>query len=76
MSGEAIDPNYDHHSEYIDERRCPLCGRPNQCGAKNGDCWCFHTKVPDELRSRIPEERRGKACICRQCVEEFHKMSS
>jgi hypothetical protein len=50
---------------------CPLCGKDNQCGVKNNDCWCFFTKVPMELREQIPAEKRGEACICQKCVEQF-----
>ncbi|MFC0395063.1 cysteine-rich CWC family protein [Paenibacillus mendelii] len=53
---------------YIDEQHCPLCGLKNACSGKTGDCWCFHTKIPAELIKRIPEEMRGKVCICRTCV--------
>lgn len=51
--------------------RCPLCNEWNQCGIDSGDCWCFHLKVPMELRERIPKELKGKACICQKCVESF-----
>jgi hypothetical protein len=57
--------------KYVDERRCPLCSYVNHCSVENGDCWCFHTGVPQELRDRIPAELRGRACICRKCVEQF-----
>lgn len=55
----------------INDKICPLCGSMNQCGVHSGDCWCFHTKVPSELRERIPVELRGKACICKTCVEQY-----
>lgn len=56
-----------------DPRRCPLCGRVNRCGevAGGGRCWCFDLKVPAELRERVPTASRGKACICRECVEGY-----
>ncbi|WP_442603947.1 cysteine-rich CWC family protein [Paenibacillus sp. KN14-4R] len=57
----------------VDEKKCPLCGENNRCGVYDGDCWCFHIKVPLELRERISEAQRGKVCICRQCVEEFYE---
>lgn len=59
----------------IDKGICPLCGRPNNCafvaGGIHEGCWCEKTSVPKELRKKIPEELRGKACICKQCVMEF-----
>lgn len=58
-----------------DPRRCPLCGGSNRCGelagAGGGRCWCFDLKVPVELRERVPAALRGKACICRDCVEDY-----
>ncbi|WP_282942123.1 cysteine-rich CWC family protein [Paenibacillus sp. RC67] len=53
------------------QRGCPFCGNENECSVETGDCWCFHTKIPQELRDQIPDELRGKVCICRKCVEEF-----
>lgn len=55
----------------LDERLCPLCERENHCSVQSGECWCFHTKVPQELLDRIPVELRNKVCICSKCVEEF-----
>ena len=54
-------------------RACPLCGRPNACGAAEGRgrCWCFELKIPAELLARLPPEARGKACVCRYCIEAF-----
>jgi hypothetical protein len=28
---------------------------------------------PQELLELVPAEQRGKACICRSCVEKFHR---
>ncbi len=62
-----------------DARRCPLCGRDNRCGelagtgAGGGRCWCFELKVPAELLARVPAAARGKACVCRGCVEAFQR---
>ena len=38
----------------MDTRKCPLCGRPNDCqlctvAAYKGPCWCAKVKIPDEL---------------------------
>ncbi len=57
-------------------RLCPLCRRPNHCGALSGAegakrCWCHDVKVPAALLARVPAEERGKACVCRECVEAF-----
>ncbi|WP_125660120.1 cysteine-rich CWC family protein [Paenibacillus baekrokdamisoli] len=61
----------DNENKHVDESRCPLCGCVNQCSVESGDCWCFHTTVPQELQDRVPAELRGRVCICRICVEEF-----
>ncbi len=54
---------------------CPLCGRPNRCGACSNavPCWCAEIVIPAELIARVPPESRDRACICRLCVEEFHR---
>ncbi|HMP82864.1 MAG TPA: cysteine-rich CWC family protein [Verrucomicrobiota bacterium] len=57
---------------------CPLCGRPNDCrlcttAAYKGPCWCESVSIPEELLARVPAELRNKACICRECVMEFHR---
>ena len=55
--------------------RCPLCGRENDCRQASSDaykglCWCERVTFPDELMQRLPEEARGRACVCRSCVME------
>jgi hypothetical protein len=61
-----------------DPTLCPLCGEPNRCameveratGVKQPPCWCTQVKFEAELLSRIPENARGKACICPACGRE------
>lgn len=59
----------------VPERICPLCGRPNGCGAaatkEHGACWCAGERFPQEIFAEIPRDRIGKACICRSCLEAF-----
>lgn len=58
-----------------DPRRCPICGRANGCAEASGAggrCWCFDLRVPAGLRERVPAALRGKACVCRSCVEAFN----
>ncbi|MDQ8736052.1 cysteine-rich CWC family protein [Paenibacillus sp. LHD-38] len=55
---------------------CPLCGGSNECGIKAFEenqevCWCFHEKFPEELLQKIPEQQRGKACVCKSCAAAF-----
>ncbi len=49
---------------------CPICGGDNGC-MHNSDCWCFKVTIPEGLLESIPEEKRGKACVCKSCVEEY-----
>lgn len=54
------------------ESLCPFCAKPNLCGVSApGGCWCGKVEIPMELIEMLPE--RGKSCICRNCVDAFHK---
>jgi hypothetical protein len=57
----------------IDETRCPICGRDNQCGIAAGaaTCWCMSTPVPQSVIDRIPLDARQRACVCRSCATIF-----
>lgn len=57
------------------EHRCPLCGQANDCAvARSGSfdqpCWCTSIQISPEALARIPEDQRGKACVCRACAEK------
>src|ERR1700744_2132606 len=65
-------------SKVLDEGRCPLCNEPNNCqlctvSAFKGPCWCARVQIPDELLAQIPPEYRNKACICWDCVMNYHR---
>lgn len=51
---------------------CPVCGKANGCymvaGKDPSACWCMTTKVPKDLLATIPAEKRGKSCVCKECV--------
>lgn len=34
-------------------------------------CWCNAVKIPEQLLMLLPEESRGKACICLSCIQSF-----
>mgnify|MGYP002515051774 CR=1 FL=1 len=36
----------------------------------------YAIEVPKELRDQIPENLRGKACICKECVMNYKEKSS
>lgn len=58
----------------VDPRLCPLCRGPNGCAMAADpdarDCWCSHTRIPDELLERLPAEARDVACVCARCVAD------
>jgi hypothetical protein len=59
--------------EPLPEQACPLCGGPNHCavaaaGTFSARCWCQDVAFPPELLARIPDEQRGKACLCPACA--------
>jgi hypothetical protein len=61
----------------VETHVCPLCGQPNQCameaeratGVKQPPCWCSQLKFDTKLLERIPEQVRGKACVCAACAQ-------
>lgn len=58
----------------IDKKICPLCGKPNNCQHDSGKgCWCDNEHFPEELLSRIPKEKRRKACVCKDCLDKFRQ---
>src|SRR5262245_49501610 len=62
----------------FDAARCPLCGQVNDCqlcttSAYKGPCWCTKVQIPEALISQVPADQRSKACICRECVMEYHR---
>lgn len=57
----------------VDTSVCPLCGRPNHCGRAEDPtggkaCWCREAVIPASLLKKVPENLRGKSCICPSCV--------
>ncbi len=55
--------------------RCPLCGEPNRCvmasvapGEAPPECWCRAEPFPPDLLASVPEQFRGRACICQRCL--------
>lgn len=59
--------------EKIDDKICPLCGKPNNCRVDSGDCWCMEVSVPKELLEKVPEDKKNKACICKSCIDKYNK---
>ncbi|PTT39429.1 hypothetical protein DBR23_11165 [Acidovorax sp. HMWF018] len=50
---------------------CPLCGQPNQCAIAAGlpaeSCWCMTQTIDPAALAALPQEARGKVCICAAC---------
>ncbi|TFZ06631.1 hypothetical protein EZ313_08410 [Ramlibacter henchirensis] len=59
-----------------DATRCPLCGQPNRCameveretGRPQPPCWCTQADFDPQALRALPEEARGRACICNGCA--------
>ena len=53
-----------------DPARCPICERPNACGAARGEatCWCFTAQIPADVLARVPAADRGRRCVCAACA--------
>jgi len=52
---------------------CPICGEPNACalvacGTMDAPCWCRSVVFPAELLAQVPEDLRGRRCICARCA--------
>ncbi|MBW5446320.1 hypothetical protein GE107_09640 [Cohnella sp. CFH 77786] len=64
----------------FDAKSCPLCGQDNGCGNEagkpEGDCWCTQATFPKEMLQLVPDDLRGKACICQSCLRRFSASSS
>jgi len=53
------------------ERICPLCGQDNNCQHDQESCWCAAVKFPKHVLDLIPEDKKGKACVCKACLEKY-----
>jgi hypothetical protein len=57
----------------INASHCPLCQQKNLCNVTSPQgCWCTKKKVPTKLIQQVPEEAKGKRCICQACVDKFN----
>jgi len=65
-----------------DPTRCPLCGGDNRCamevqkatGEPQPPCWCVTETFTPDLLARLPEEAKGKACICARCLSRLNAL--
>lgn len=54
------------------ERICPLCGQDNNC-QHDKECWCQKVTIPNYIIEMIPEDKKGKACVCKACLDRYKK---
>lgn len=59
----------------LQNHTCPLCGKPNDCALANCatlkvECWCANAEVSKVAITKIPENLRGKACLCISCASK------
>ena len=55
-----------------DPRHCAICGEPNDCAMAEQrpltECWCATATIDPAALARVPEEKRGKVCLCPSCA--------
>jgi hypothetical protein len=57
----------------FDVSHCPLCQQSNLCEVTSlQGCWCTKEKVPKALIQQVPDESKGKTCICQACIKKFN----
>lgn len=62
-----------------DQDCCPLCGESNRCASARGEaeeCWCMNVKIPKEVLQRVPDQLKGKSCICQTCTISDHSKTT
>lgn len=52
------------------ERHCPVCGMPNSCeiAEGRGTCWCFETRVDENLVELLAAHGIEERCLCANCA--------
>lgn len=60
-------------SEKESHKICPLCGKDNNCQHGQGGCWCDTVVIPRYILDMVPDDKKGKVCICKSCIEKYTK---
>ncbi len=55
------------------DKICPICKKDNGCRSGEDTCWCYTIKVPKGLLETIDDRDRGKACVCKNCIEKYNR---
>jgi RNA-binding protein len=65
----------------LDQKRCPLCAGDNQCVIAQSNeagnienCWCYQSSIDPETLRKIPEQARGKSCVCPGCAGKSQRL--
>lgn len=45
---------------------CESCGKPFECGANLGTCWCFSVDLSQETLDNLRES--FAKCLCQDCL--------
>lgn len=55
---------------------CPLCQNENQCKVNDevSLCWCMTVAIDENVLKHVPENLKGKQCICFACVEKLSSL--
>jgi hypothetical protein len=62
--------------DYLAANVCPICRKANQCamelakltGKPVEPCWCVDVAFDQSLLDSVPDDAKGKACICFACA--------
>ncbi len=65
----------------MDPNLCPICHEPNVCameiaeatGTAPARCWCMGVAFTPEVMKSVPDEAKGKVCICFKCSNTSKK---
>lgn len=44
----------------MDEKICPICGKPNNCKYDEGNCWCKDVVVPKKVLDMVPDDKKER----------------
>lgn len=71
--GEIRQSETSFHRIIAEQGICPICGKRNNCQRNEEECWCYNMEIPKYILELVPEDKKGKACICKACIEKYSK---